>query len=284
VLYEAQSHHNSLFLTEQCNCSCLICPQYTVKTHSDHSDTALAIIKLIAPETKMLGITGGEPTLLGAKFLEVVRSCKQHLPNTALQVLSNGIRFSDFQFTEQFVSIGHPDIQIGIPLYADTDTQHNHMVQVKGFYKTIKGIQNLALFNQRIEIRTVVNALNYQRLPMFAEFIYRNFPFVSHIAFMGMETRECAEKNLQTVWVDPYEYSKQLESAVDILKLRNMNVSIYNSQLCVLPRSLWGFARQSISDWKNIYLSECDSCSEKHSCAGFFASGKNIHSKYIKPM
>jgi hypothetical protein len=41
-------------------------------------------------------------------------------------------------------------------------------------------------------------------------------------------------------------------------------------------------AKQSISDWKNIYLSECEDCELKKECAGFFASSENKHSEYIK--
>lgn len=281
VLYEKESPHNALFVTEQCNCSCIICPQYTTKKKSDLTDSVLELIPLIDPHTPTLNITGGEPSLLGDNFFKIVQFCKKYLPNTALQVLSNGIRFSDFEFTKSFVNINHPDIQIGIPLYSDNDTDHNNIVQTNGFYKTIKGMHNLALFQQKIEIRTVITALNYRRLPQLAEFIYRNFPFVIHIAFMGMETRELARQNLNQVWVDPYEYRQYLEDAIEILYLRKMNVSIYNHQLCILPKALWKFASKSISLWKNIYISECGSCTQKQLCGGFFASCQDIHSKYI---
>jgi hypothetical protein len=38
---------------------------------------------------------------------------------------------------------------------------------------------------------------------------------------------------------------------------------------------------QSISDWKNIYLDQCNDCMLKQQCAGFFASSKDIHSRGI---
>jgi His-Xaa-Ser system radical SAM maturase HxsC len=281
VLYERESSHNVLFVTEQCNCSCLMCPQPTTKVKSDLTDSVLELVKLIDPSTQTLGITGGEPTLLGDNFLRVVKCCKEYLPNTAIQVLSNGIRFSDFDFAKAFVLVGHPNIQIGIPLYSDIDTIHNHIVQANGFFETIKGMQNLALFSQNIEIRTVINALNYKRLPQIAEFIYRNFPFVVHIAFMGMETRELAMKNLEQLWIDPYDYGSYLEEAVEILTLRKMHVSIYNHQLCILSKLLWPYARKSISTWKNVYIEVCESCTQKQFCGGFFASGQDVHSKYL---
>jgi His-Xaa-Ser system radical SAM maturase HxsC len=284
VLYEIESQHNVLFVTEQCNCSCLMCPQYTTRNKTDYTEEILALIRLIPQKTRSLGITGGEPTLLGDNLFRILESCKQILPKTALHLLSNGIKFEDFEFAKKFALIGHPDIQIGIPLYADTDTEHNYIVQANGFYKTLKGIQNLALFKQRVEIRVVITALNYQRLPKLAEFIYRNFPFVIHIAFMGMETKELAMKNLNEVWIDPYEYQSYLSEAVEFLSLRQMNVSIYNHQLCVLPKILWPYSRKSISTWKNIYLEECQKCICREICGGLFDSSKIIHSVHIKAL
>jgi len=63
-----------------------------------------------------------------------------------------------------------------------------------------------------------------------------------------------------------------------------MNVSIYNHQLCVLDRQLWPFARQSISDWKNEYIAECDGCAVRHRCGGFFSSGTAMHSAHIRAL
>jgi hypothetical protein len=61
-----------------------------------------------------------------------------------------------------------------------------------------------------------------------------------------------------------------------------MNVSIYNHQLCTIPADIWPFARQSISDWKNIFVPECEGCSLKPACAGFFHSAAKRHSSHIR--
>jgi len=173
-------------------------------------------------------------------------------------------------------------LTIAIPLYADTDTGHNNIVKTKSFYAIIQGLYNLALFNLKVEIRTVVTAVNYKRLPMLAEFIYHNTPFVVHVAIMGMETRGLARQNIENIWVDPYDYTAELDTAVTYLNQRWLNVSIYNHQLCLLPKKLWPFAKQSISTWKNIYLEECEVCCVKKKCCGFFASSKDIHSQHIR--
>ena len=43
--------------------------------------------------------------------------------------------------------------------------------------------------------------------------------------------------DMDKLWIDPHDYQDQLESAVEILSTRMMNVSIYNHQLCVLRQS-----------------------------------------------
>jgi hypothetical protein len=89
---------------------------------------------------------------------------------------------------------------------------------------------------------------------------------------------------MSELWIDPHDYQDQLESAVEILSTRMMDVSIYNHQLCVLRESLWKFARKSISDWKNIYLDECQACGVREQCGGFFQWATKLHSKYVHPL
>src|SRR5262249_30006233 len=111
-----------------------------------------------------------------------------------------------------------------------------------------------------------------------------NLPFVEHVAFMGLEMMGYTKTNLKTLWIDPGDYQDTLEQAVSVLALRGMNVSIYNHQLCVLRRSLWRFARKSISDFKNIYLDASQTCAVLEDCGGLFKSAEQIHSRYIRAL
>lgn len=284
ILYESQSDHNALLVTERCNCACIMCPQTIDNQEEDKAELTRRILSLISDEARTLGITGGEPTLLGEKLIDIIQTCKAKLPRTRLMLLSNGILFQDFEFVKSLMLVRHPDLTIDIPLYSDTDAEHNRIVGAKGFYRTIAGLYNLARFNQRIGIRVVVHRLTYARLPQLAEFIYHNFPFVFHIAFMQMETINLARENIEHLWIDPYDYNEQLEEAVFYLWRRGMNVSIYNAQLCVLPKSLWQFARKSISTWKDIYVEECSKCAHRTDCGGLFESSADLYSRHLKAL
>jgi len=282
VLFSKEAVGNALLVTEKCNCACIMCPQPPTDNEIDKTTLNLKIVSLIDKKTPMLGLTGGEPTLLGDRFIEILHACKTNLPRTEISLLSNGVAFSNMDFAKKIRAIQHPSLTIDIPLYADTDVEHNKIVGANVFFKVVQGLYNLALLKQRIGIRIVILKLNSNRLRQLAEFIYRNFPFVIHIAFMQMETTGMAKDNIQKLWIDPHDYAQDLEDAVKYLSMRDMNVSVYNSQLCVLPKILWNFSRKSISSWKNIYLNECQDCVYMKDCGGFFNSSDELHSTYIK--
>jgi His-Xaa-Ser system radical SAM maturase HxsC len=274
TVYRINSRHNALFATDRCNSYCVMCSQPPKDVEEPgRVDELLRIVDLMSPDTEELGVTGGEPTLLGDGLVSVVARCRQRLPKAALHILSNGRLFRHEHLAEAFARIAHPDLMFGIPLYSDLDEQHDYVVQASGaFEETLFGLLNLARWNVPVEIRVVVHRHTYARLPDLAEFIYRNLTFAAHVTFMGLEPMGFGAANLESLWIDAWDYRHQLERAVSFLAARGMHVSIYNHQLCTVPESLRPYAVQSISDWKNEYLPMCDECAVRDKCCGFFAS------------
>jgi His-Xaa-Ser system radical SAM maturase HxsC len=242
----------------------------------------LELVRMIAPGPDYLGITGGEPTLLGERLLTLLGSLRDSCPNTHVHMLTNGRVFAWPTFTRKFMAVGHPSLTLGIPLYSDDPIIHNYVVQARdAFDQTVMGLHELARWNQEIEIRVVLHRLTIPRLVQLAEYIYRNLPFVARVALMGLEPTGYTPRNKDKLWIDPVEYQDVLEQAVEFLSIRGMNVSIYNLQLCVTRPSLWKFARKSISDWKNIFLPECTKCGKVDQCGGLFQSAERMHSAHI---
>jgi His-Xaa-Ser system radical SAM maturase HxsC len=274
TLYRVGSPHNVIFTTDRCNSYCLMCSQPPLPVEdSSKIREHLRLIELMDPRTREVGVTGGEPTLLKRDFLRIVERCKLLLPETSLHILSNGRLFYYGSFARDLAALEHPDLMIGVPLYSDLDFEHDYIVQAEGaFDQTLIGLQNLARFGVAVEIRVVLHRQSYERLPRLAEFLYRNLPFVAHVALMGLEQIGLAIPNLGDLWIDPAEYQGELSAAVDFLAARGMRVSIYNHQLCTVPERLWKFCRRSISDWKNEYLPVCAECRLREECGGFFLS------------
>src|SRR6266481_697 len=285
TVYRRNSRHNSVLVTERCNNYCLMCSQPPRDINDDHLvDELLQTIPLMSRETLSVVITGGEPTLLGERLVQVINAFRSYLPYTALHVLSNGRSFRDFDYAKAISQVQHPDLMIGIPLYSDISSKHDYVVQADGaFDDTIRGIINLKTAGVKVEIRVVLHNLTYARLPELARFIRRNLTFCDHIALMGLEMTGFTRSNLEKLWIDPKDYQAQLRDAVAILHGAKMHVSIYNHQLCVLDESLHRFSRKSISDWKNEFMPECNGCTRKRECGGFFSSATLRYSTHITP-
>ncbi|MFN4311811.1 MAG: His-Xaa-Ser system radical SAM maturase HxsC [Ferrovibrio sp.] len=274
VLYRRGSKANTLFATERCNSDCIMCSQ--PPRNEDDSwrlDELAQTIRLIDIDEIQVGISGGEPTLLGGELGHLIDIAGQYLPNTMLHILSNGRLFHDRQFATLTAGRRPQSIVWAIPLYGDVADVHDDVVRASGsFQETLNGLYELGRIGARVEIRVVLHKMTVGRLPQLASFIYRRLPFVEHVALMGIEPMGFAKRNRDHLWVDPADYLGALEEAVFYLDNRGLTTSIYNLPLCVLPQHLWPFAERSISDWKNVYAEECVSCAAASRCGGFFAS------------
>lgn len=286
VLFRKNASINSFLLTERCNNLCLMCSQPPRNVNDGWIvDEILEALSLIDPDVPEIMFSGGEPTLLDDRFFELVQASKSYLPRTALHVLSNGRTFANGEFASKLGRIQHPDIMIGIPIYSDLSHVHDYVVQADGAYdETLRGVLNLRQARVPVEIRVVLHKQTVSRLPALAEFITRNLLFVNHVALMGLEMTGFTKANLDDLWIDPIEYQAELSKAVGILDRAKIRTSIYNSQLCLLDRKVWPFARQSISDWKQEYMPECDGCIVKGRCGGFFSSAHLKYSSHIAPV
>lgn len=284
TLYRPASPHNIIFATEQCNHRCLMCSQ-PPKERDDRAALTqrnLKLISLLQQAPCQLTITGGEPTLLGEGLIGILKSLRDKFPATHVHILTNGRAFASPTFTSKIADLNHPDLCIGIPLYSDDAATHDYVVQARGaFAETIAGFHQLARYGMRSEVRVVLHRITIPRLSELAEYIYRNLTFVEHVALMVMEHVGFATQNMAQLWIDPYDYQENLEEAVEFLSARMMNVSIYNHPLCLLRPSLWKFAKKSISDWKNIYVAECENCKIQDQCAGFFQWETKFKSSHI---
>lgn len=285
VVYRRNASINSLLVTEQCNSLCLMCSQPPRDIDDSHLiDELLEAIPLFDPGTREVGITGGEPTLLGPRLLELLRALKSHLPHTGVHMLSNGRNFKTLPLAQSIAALHHHDLMIGIPVYSDVPSLHDYVVQADGaFDETIRGILNLKRCGVRVEIRVVIHRSTYARLPALARFIARNLQFVDQVALMGLEMTGFTKVNLSELWIDPVDYQQELTQAIDILRASRVKASIYNHQLCLLNPSIRKFAVRSISDWKNEYMPECEGCELKQECGGFFSSAKLKYSAHIRP-
>lgn len=287
IVWEIKSHQNALFLTENCNCRCVMCPQPPkVGDDSHYLKEANEILGLLkGKKLSDICITGGEPTETGDAFIRILKRCTEEHPEAHIAILSNGKNFANKEYIKKLCGLTTKNITFCISFHSEIDTLFDKISGRKGsFIQTQEGIYNLASLGFAIEIRHVISKLNYKHLKLFAEHIYNYFPFCCHYAFMGMELHGLAEKNYDIVHIFPLEHKEELKTAILSLARRCLPVSVYNIPHCCLAPEIRQYARQSISGWKNIYLSQCEKCSKRNECAGFFATSAILPVSDIFPI
>lgn len=275
-IFRKESSTNSIFATQRCNSNCLMCSQPPIDI-DDTTDNYFAwdyAIDLIDVDLKFLNITGGEPTILGKGLVKLINKLIFKFPNLRIDVLSNGRLPAKNDYLEILKEISEPHrVVFAIPLYSDIYYQHDYIVQAKdAFHQTCLGIHKLANLGFLIEIRIVLHQLTVNRLKPLSEYIHKNFPFVYHVTFMGLEIIGYTKANKEKLLIrDNDAFLKNLGEALQFLNSWKYRISIYNTPLCHLPESLWKYARKSISEWKNSYHEDCEKCEMKEYCSGFFS-------------
>lgn len=284
VLFRRSSEHNSFLVTERCNHYCLMCSQPPRDVDDGWIlDEIEQCLPLIDPSTHSIGFTGGEPLLEWQRFVPLLGLARSVLPETSVHVLTNGRGFAAPEVASAWAAVDHPRLCAGIPIYSAIDYVHDHVVQARGALdETVLGILRLKDKGQAVEIRVVLHQITAPRLEETCNWLARNLPFVDHVALMGLENTGFAIANQDILWIDPADYHRELVAGVNILASAGIRVSVYNLPLCLLDRTIWPFATQSISDWKNIYLPVCDDCAVRDRCAGFFSTGRMRQSRLVK--
>lgn len=273
VLYRQSDRHHSIQLTNRCNSYCVMCSQPPTKKNDDWmAEEALSIIQHMAPSPSVIGLSGGEPLLLQHRLRGILNGISEYHPSSRVEVLTNGRLLADKSLSQLLLADLSVDTTWLVPLYGHTDFLHDFVVQSPGAYEeTLEGLLNLQSYGQPIQLRIVLIKPVLEVLPELCTFIGRNLPFVQEVALMACESIGFALANREMCEVDLLDWHLELQNATRELMRYNVPFLFMNAPLCTLPLNLRSYAHRSISDWKNVYAPECNTCSDRPECAGFFA-------------
>lgn len=272
VLYRESDRHHALFVTNRCNSRCLMCSQPpTTEEDGWLFEESADVVRHFRTAPATLGITGGEPLLSPASLFSLVHKLQAACPSTRLEVLTNGRLLARPDIGELLAQLPAPVIWL-VPLYGHADFLHDFIVQAPGaFDETLAGLLALREHRQPIQLRVVLIDPVINWLPELCDFIGRNLPFVDVVSLMGCEPIGYALANRDMCKVDLSQRHDALRSGAQALRRRGVPHIFMNVPLCALPEDLRPRARQSISDWKNVYAGECANCTAKADCCGLFA-------------
>ncbi|MGY4366804.1 hypothetical protein ACVW1A_002869 [Bradyrhizobium sp. LB1.3] len=114
TLYRRNSAHNSFLVTERCNNYCLMCSQ-PPKDVDDRwiLNEIKESLPLVDRATRALTFTGGETLSDWEDFIAVLKECRDQLPGTAIQVLTNGRAFADSRIVDAWKRDRPPELDGG---------------------------------------------------------------------------------------------------------------------------------------------------------------------------
>lgn len=268
-LIRANSNHNTLLVTEQCDQLCVMCSQPPKKYHLDLFDH-FAVAASLAPQDAMIGISGGEPLLHKERLFQMLSTVTSSRPDLRFHILTNAQHFEP-QDTERLVELGWDRILWGVPLYSADPETHDRIVGKPGAFANLeRGLATLMRAGASVELRTVVLQQNWDDLVGIAEFIATRLPFISVWAIMQLERIGYGRMNWASSFKDTSADFDQAARAIDIVTARGLEAWLYNFPLCSVPDEYRRYAPSTISDWKRKYLEFCDSCGARETCGGFF--------------
>lgn len=284
--YDDSSSENVFFITEKCNSNCIMCPSpdsSRMNGESSAVDNLIILADYIPDDARHFTITGGEPFMIGKDIFRFLGFLKNKFERTEFQILTNGRVFALDSYRRLLKENLPSQSIIGIPIHASYADLHDEITRADGsFTQTITGIKGLLELGINIEVRVVVNKLNFKDLEKISILISKEIPGVRHVSIMGMEMTGNAWLNRDKVWVSYKEASFNIKKAVDILIDNGIDVWIYNFPLCTLSPELWTLCKKSISLYKVKYKDECNRCTMKDACGGIFAGTFGIEENEIK--
>jgi His-Xaa-Ser system radical SAM maturase HxsC len=269
------SNANTLMLTEACDQRCIMCSQPPRNYHHAYYALYDRVVDL-APPKAVIGLSGGEPTLLADSLFPWLCAAVERRPDITYHLLSNGQHLTTDHRGPLTRLRDH--ILWGIPLYGARAEVHDHLVRKVGAYpRLLESFDLLASCGAAVEVRTVINSLTWPELPLLADFLGRHLPWVVRWAVMQMEYQGFAKAQWRSLFVDTSQTQGALQAAAAIAAALRLPIELFNVPLCTLPASLRPLAHPTISDWKQAFASDCAPCSQRAACGGFFAWNHDHH-------
>ncbi len=258
-------------LTNKCNNNCIIC-QFKGKKRQESFIAKNVIVRKVRENDnvalKTISFGGGEPTL-HKDFFKIIADTSCMRPNIEIAILTNGRMFAYNDFTAQFSRLDIKRIKFIIPLHGHKDSIHDNVTQIEGsFLNTVLGIKNLLNIGAILELRVIINKINYQYLNEISYFIFNTFPEFTYLVFISMEINNRAISREAPV---PYEqFVPYLEEVLK--KYDTTRIKLYHFPLCSINDNHWHLIYKSIDKKKLCFSKECGRCFVKKNCMGILKS------------
>jgi His-Xaa-Ser system radical SAM maturase HxsC len=257
-------------LTFRCNNNCISCiidSRLSTKTgHLPWSEIKQRIDRL-PKSCDTVGITGGEPTITG-NFFKAMAYLRDRRPGILVFLVSNGRMFSYPEFAKGFSNLGIRNLRVGIAIYSHDPVVHESITMSQGSWQqTIQGIKTLLGLGIRVELRIIVNRLNYASLDETARFISANLKGVERVVFINMKYTGNAFRNRREIFIRYSELAPYITRAASILLKSGIDVRLFHFPLCTLPEKYRELAKGVTKQKAELaFAKACKTCKSKKDC------------------
>ncbi len=203
-----------------------IMPLNEIKKNIDYAK------KLNAP---VISFTGGEPTIV-PHLVDAIKYANEK-EFEEIEIQTNGRMFSYDKFVKKIVEAGANRFLVSI--HSHKSEISDMLTRVPGSWaQTFQGIRNLKKFLDKGEIKelrtnTVINKINYRKLPTTMEFLYNMDLTAYHLSPTIVDGN--ALDNIDEIVPKFSEISFFVKKAIDLAKSRNKTVFLYSLLPCIIP-------------------------------------------------
>lgn len=272
----------------ECNNKCLFCAvdsEANQPRRLSNIEIARFLDRLKGMKNIEVEFSGGEPTCR-PEFFYFLEQFYQRYPHIKYILLSNGRMFSNLALAEKLADL--EPYSVIIPIHGDTPQLHDAITQATGsFSETLQGIHNLYEYGVNAGIKTIVNKLNYEKMPEIIELIAQKYPKCPGIIINGLEIQGRALINKELIGIRLRETIPSIEKAIDSAGRYGIDVKVYSIPPCMFGEDYRKFAAMKlrstvISKTPKANMCEipltygtikkCSGCSAERTCTGCWHS------------
>jgi len=266
-------------LTFKCNNNCVTCINNTESFSSlidPKAEEIKNIIEKINPNNDYLGFGGGEPTLRN-EFFEILKYARKKHPHLYILLTTNGRIFSYKKYAKRLSKFSSGNFRVAVALYGNSPETHERITRCRGsFLQTVEGIKNLIHFKIPVEVRVIINRMNYTLLPNISKFSMDNFPGMDRFVFVNMKYTGNAMKNRDRVFVKISDVVPFVEKSLKVFD--ETDVRLFHFPLCTLPEKLRkiseGVTKREVNEL--TFVNSCERCKSKEECSRIWKSYVDI--------
>ncbi len=277
-----------IFVVNKCNSNCIMCPLsegVRKQKRQGHDKWLNDYIEVLPGDVGFINVTGGEPTLAGEYFYDVMERLKVKFQHTEFQLLTNGRTLSNKEIYNRVLEVSPQYMRFSIPIHSSDPLIHDEITRANGsFQQTDIGIKRLLNDGEKVEIRIVLSRYNIESIHETVNYIIENYIGLLCVTFIGMEMMGNAALNRELLWVDYDAAFEKIRDAIKDLITSGIDVLIYNFPLCAIEEDYWPIAVRSITESKIRYMEECNKCRVKSICGGLFSSTKDVITPHVYPI